>query len=284
MPAYRFCRPDNLPLLVEAVRTCYDPYIPPEIAGPPMTAERFRQEMKELDLWPSNSLVALAGETPVAVLTATKRADAVAVLRLGVREEERGQGHAKHLLTSLSQKLAVLGPERLVAEVPAGREAVFEASGYSAETTFQDLVLPPENTRTLPAELVIPVSVEDLAANDLLSFSPDAPWDRSELTLRQSTERLSGVAVASPARIEAWVLHDREGPAGATRVLAWGAADGAARDRWLGPLLGHLAAEAGAPVMLWRTAPEELPGGWPTGCGLRSGVRFTRYAARAKPL
>ncbi|HEX6201845.1 MAG TPA: GNAT family N-acetyltransferase, partial [Thermoanaerobaculia bacterium] len=116
MPSYRFCRPDDIPLLVHAVETCYRPHDPAE---PPWSPDSFRRGMREIDLWPSNSMVALdtAGE-PLAVMIGTKRPDAVAVHRLGVRPDHLRQGHGLHLLTSLSQKLAVLGPDRLVAEVP----------------------------------------------------------------------------------------------------------------------------------------------------------------------
>ena len=78
MPSYRFCRPDDIPLLVRAVEECFRPHFaaggaragaaPPGFAHA-MTLERFRREMKEVDLWPSSCLVALAGDDPLAVLT-----------------------------------------------------------------------------------------------------------------------------------------------------------------------------------------------------------------------
>jgi ribosomal protein S18 acetylase RimI-like enzyme len=121
VPSYRFCRPDDIPLLVHAVETCYRVHDPEE---PGWSAESFRRGMREIDLWPSNSMVALDTDgEPVAVMIGTKRADEVAVHRLGVRPDHLRRGHGVHLLTSLSQKLAVLGPERLVAEVPEDRPA-----------------------------------------------------------------------------------------------------------------------------------------------------------------
>ena len=136
MSSYRFCRPDDIEYLVRAVHECWDVHFPD---AEPMTVERFRDEMKFLDVWPSNCLVASTDGGPVAVLIGTKRTFEVAVLRLGVHPGHQRQGHGLHLLTSLSQKLAVLGPERLVAEVPRSRPGaveLFAAAGYVREATF----------------------------------------------------------------------------------------------------------------------------------------------------
>ena len=66
-------------------------------------------------------MVAFEGREPVGVLLGAKRRDATLVHALRVHPEHRRRGHARHLLTSLGQKLAILGPPRLVAEVPADR-------------------------------------------------------------------------------------------------------------------------------------------------------------------
>ena len=115
MPAYRFCRPDDVPDLVDALCACAQD----EAA---MTLDRFRWEMKVLDVWPSSCMVAREDGRPIGVLIGAKRESATRIHRLVVHPEHRRQGHASHLLTSLSQKLAVLGPPRLVAEVPTDAE------------------------------------------------------------------------------------------------------------------------------------------------------------------
>ncbi len=135
MPSYRFCRPDDIPFLVRAVNECWAPHFP---GTPPLTVEGFRREMKELDLWPSSSMVAADDETPVAVLTGTKREEETLISRIGVRPGETRKGHGGHLVTSLSQKLAVLGPPRLVAEVPGDLPDAlrfFEGLGWRREAT-----------------------------------------------------------------------------------------------------------------------------------------------------
>jgi ribosomal protein S18 acetylase RimI-like enzyme len=133
--AYRFCRPDDIPLLVAAVNRCFDVHFH---GTAPLTLEEFRREVREEHLWPSNCMVATAGSAPVAVVLGTKEPSEVHVRRIGVAPGHQRQGHGRHLLESLGSKLAVLGPPRLVAEVPAGLGdalAFFAALGWREEGT-----------------------------------------------------------------------------------------------------------------------------------------------------
>jgi ribosomal protein S18 acetylase RimI-like enzyme len=133
MVAYRFCRPDDIPLLVAAVNRCYGAHFP---AASPWTVDAFRREMREAQLWPSNCMVATAGDEPVAVVLGTKAADEVRVRSIAVAPGHQRQGHGRHLLESLGSKLAVLGPPRLVADVPASLAdalAFFSALGWRVE-------------------------------------------------------------------------------------------------------------------------------------------------------
>ncbi len=133
MVAYRFCRPDDIPLLVSAVNHCYGAHFP---AAPPLTVDGFRREMREAHLWPSNCMLATAGDEPVAVVLGTKTPEEVRVSRIGVAPGHQRRGHGRHLLESLGSKLAVLGPPRLVADVPADLAdamAFFAALGWREE-------------------------------------------------------------------------------------------------------------------------------------------------------
>ena len=53
MVAYRFCRPDDMPLICEAVNTCFKVHFP---GTPILDVEGLRREVKELDVWISNRL------------------------------------------------------------------------------------------------------------------------------------------------------------------------------------------------------------------------------------
>ena len=137
MVAYRFCRPDDIPFLVSAVNRCYDVHFP---AAPLLSVDGFRREMREERLWPSNCMVATAGDEPVAVVLGTKAPQEVHVRRIGVAPGHQRRGHGRHLLESLGSKLAVLGPPRLVAEVPAvltEARAFFAALGWREEATVE---------------------------------------------------------------------------------------------------------------------------------------------------
>lgn len=289
MPSYRFCRPDDIPFLVRAVNECWAPHFP---GTPPLTVEGFRREMKELDLWPSSSMVAADDETPVAVLTGTKREEETLISRIGVRPGETGRGHGGHLVTSLSQKLAVLGPPRLVAEVPGdlpGALRFFEGLGWVREATFTDRVREPGGAvDPVPEGLVAPASVAELVEAGVLEVPEGAAWLRTRKTLMNRREVLLGLAVASPDRIEAWLLFDPEAEGGAAEVVGlWAAHDGR-RELLLGALLRRLiAAAAGQTVRLARLGPpegDEIPEELLAGLGFEAGREYHRYAAEAQPL
>ncbi len=282
MPSYRFCRPDDIPYLVRAVNECYDVYFP---HAPEMTVERFRDEMKRLDVWPSNSMVATTNAGPVAVLIGTKRATEVLVLRLGVHPDYRGEGHGAHLLTSLSQKLAVLGPERLLIEVPRelSADGFLSGLGYEHETTYTDYVRDAAPAEPVPEDLIAPVTVAELDDQGLLDVSADVAWERRRETLLGSKDGLEGSAVAGPERIEAYVLH-RPADDGETRdVVAAGSRAGGDGEAALGLLLRHLAGRTELPLKLPKLADGELPASVLEAAGFAAGAVYDRYGAKAEP-
>ncbi|MFP3940258.1 MAG: N-acetyltransferase family protein [Thermoanaerobaculia bacterium] len=295
MPSYRFCRPDDIPFLVRAVNECFTVHFP---ETEPMTGESFRREMKALDLWPSSCMVAVADDEPKAVLTGAKRPEETLVSRIGVRPGEERQGHAGHLLTSLSQKLAVLGPPRLVAEVPAalpGAGAFFQSLGWRREAAFTDRERPATAgaVEPPPEGLVAPATVDELEASGALpgeQAGPEAPpWSRQARTLRNRRDDLRALAVASPDRVEAWLVYDPggndAGEGGAVEVLAFGAQDPEHRELLLGALLRQAIRDAGArPVRLARLRDGELPEELLTALGFERREEYHRYSAEAQPL
>src|SRR5678816_3398758 len=89
-------------------------------------------------------MVAFSGSDPIGVLIGAKRLSSTLVHKIAVHPDHRRQGHGRHLLTSLGSKLAILGPPRIVAEVPEtlvpARE-LFAASGFVQEARLTDYVL-----------------------------------------------------------------------------------------------------------------------------------------------
>lgn len=288
MPSYRFCRPDDIPFLVRAINECWVAHFP---GTPRMTVDRFRREMKELDLWPSSCMIALTDTDPIAVLTGTKRESETLVSRLGVRPGHEGNEHGSHLLTSLGQKLAVLGPPRLVAEVPAALPRVtsfFEREGWRRETAFTDRLRPADAERVepVPAGLVAEVTVDDLAAAAALEVPEGAAWERTRESLVGRKERLRGFAIAGPERIEAWLLElppEEEGDP--VEVLGFGAADPERGPLLVRALLRHaIHRRPGAPLRLAKLTAGELPDETLTALGFHPEAEYHRYSTEAKPL
>ena len=229
MAAYRFCRSDDIALLSDALNRCWLPYFPDE---PPMTPATFKRSIRDLQVWSSSCMVAFSGSDPIGVLIGAKRPSGTLIHKIAVHPDHRRQGHGRHLLTSLSSKLAILGPPRIVAEVPETLSAacdLFSATGYVQQTLLTDYVLQREehdapevaemSTGALRAKaddhdsrFVIPVTVDDLVANGLLGEAdPQLCWTRSVETLTAMKNDIEGLAVASDERIEAYLLYDMKG-------------------------------------------------------------------------
>jgi ribosomal protein S18 acetylase RimI-like enzyme len=217
MTAYRFCRTDDMALLADALNRCSSGDVPGEL---PVTPAALKRWVRDLQVWCSSCMVALSGSEPIGVLIGAKRPSATLVYRIAVHPDHRRQGHGRHLLASLASKLAILGPPRLVAEVPetlASARSLFRASGYAEEALLTDYVSADDGGGRLEmggmrglrdGRFVIPVTIDDLAANGLPAEShPQACWERSAETLTARKDEIAGVAVASDERIEAYVLY-----------------------------------------------------------------------------
>ena len=222
MSAYRFCRTDDIGLLVDALNRCWAPYFPDE---PPTTPATFKRSIRDLQVWCSSCMVAFSGSDPIGVLIGAKRPWGTLVHKIAVHPDHVRQGHGRHLLTSLGSKLAILGPPRIVAEVPETLGAaceLFGASGYSQDGILTDYVLERQANDVEEAHqrrLVIPVTIDDLAANGLLEGEgpPRTCWERSVETLTARKDDISGLAVASDERIEAYILYIEGGELAAVR-------------------------------------------------------------------
>jgi ribosomal protein S18 acetylase RimI-like enzyme len=207
--SYRFCRSDDIGLLVDALNRCGN--------DPPMTPAAFKRSIRDLQVWCSSCMVAFAGADPIGVLIGAKRASGTLIHKIAVHPDHQRQGHGRHLLTSLSSKLAILGPPRIVAEVPEAlgpARGLFDACGYVEEAVLTDYVLeggPALSERSDAARVggfVIPVTVDDLAANGLLDEADrQVCWERSIETLRVRKDEVAGLAAASAEAIEAYLLY-----------------------------------------------------------------------------
>jgi GNAT superfamily N-acetyltransferase len=297
MSAYRFCRTDDIALLVDALNRCWSPYFPDE---PPMTPAAFKRSIRDLQVWCSSCMVAFSGSDPIGVLIGAKRPSGTLVHKIAVHPDHRRQGHGRHLLASLGSKLAILGPPRIVAEVPEtlvpARE-LFAASGYVEEARLTDYVLDRQANDVGEAAgmFVIPLTIDDLAANGLLDEDRlQVCWERSAETLTARKDDIAGLAVASDERIEAYVLYVTRGmdpPTLATSSrrelgreteivsLRSFIDDGGAR---LKQLLSQLSARGMATFRLPKVHPAEISKQLLETLGFRPAGGHRLYAARAR--
>jgi hypothetical protein len=88
------------------------------------------------------------------------------------------------------------------------------ACGFAEEALLTDYVLERDGdevggmSEEPVGRFVIPVTVDDLAANGLLDGAhPQACWERSVESLTARKDDITGLAVASDERIEAYLLH-----------------------------------------------------------------------------
>jgi hypothetical protein len=231
-------------------------------------------------------MVAFSGSDPIGVLIGAKRPSGTLVHKIAVHPDHRRQGHGRHLLTSLSSKLAILGPPRIVAEVPetlAPARELFAASGYVQEAVLTDYVLSSDSSgSTAPVEgLVIPVTVDDLAANDLLvGVDPQVCWQRSVETLTARKDEIAGLAIASDERIDAYLLYMQRGVQETELIsLRSFVDDGGAR---LNQLLSQLCARGMGSIRFPKVHPAEISKEWMETIGFSPAGGHLLYAARAR--
>jgi len=275
MSSYRFCRTDDVSLLVDALNRCWSPHFPDE---PAMTPATFKRSIRDLQVWCSSCMVAFAGADPIAVLIGAKRPSGTLIHKIAVHPDHCRQGHGRHLLTSLSSKLSILGPPKMVAEIPetlAPTSALFAACGYVQEAVLTDYVFDCPVPGQRVEGFVIPVTVDDLAANDLLPGA-DQPmcWERSVETLTARKDETEGLAVASDERIEAFVLRLKDGEILSMRSFV---EDDGAR---LKQLLSQLSAPG--PFRIQRVHPAEFSNGLMDVLGFRPAGVHVLYAAKAR--
>lgn len=137
MTAYRFCRPDDMQLLIHAINTCVIPHIP---GAAEFTAEDYSRSVRDFGLWASSSMIASdkSKDDIVSVCVGAKHATQTTILFLGTRPDRVREGHASHLLDSLSRKFAVLGPPTIICDVPEDKRdliSIFEKMGYLRSPT-----------------------------------------------------------------------------------------------------------------------------------------------------
>lgn len=206
MPAYRFCRTDDIPFLVDALNACYVVHFPDH---KPLSIADFKREIRDLNVWASSCMAAWEDGKPIAVVTGAKREHETLVHRIGVHPDFLRQGHARHLLESLSHKLSVLGPPKIVVEVPddqLGVRDLFESAGFSREGSFADFMFAGPHTPAISEGEVSQIGLDDLQRASVLDPNLSRSWERAVATLQNRKDQLEGRAIAVDTAMDAYVL------------------------------------------------------------------------------
>ena len=254
-----------------------------------MTAAAFKRSIRDLQVWCSSCMVAFAGADPIGVLIGAKRPSATLVHTIAVHPDHQRQGHGRHLLASLSSKLAILGPPRIVAEVPetcAAALGLFAASGYVEEAALTDYVQEGDAefvsheraSLDSAGQMLIPVTIDDLVANGLLDVpQPQVCWERSIETLTARKAEIEGLAIASDEQIEAYVLYIKDtGELLAVQVLVQ---DG---EFHLTRLISQLRSRGLKALRFPRVHPSDVSSDVLQTLGFRSAARYRLCTTRAR--
>jgi GNAT superfamily N-acetyltransferase len=206
MPLYRFCRPEDIPMIVQALNTCYDVHFPQH---PAMTVAQFREEMGLISLWPSNTMVVLENNDPIAVIVGTKRPYGCWIAKLGVRSDHQRQGIGRYIVEALTRKLSIIGPRVISVDVPVDNEgtaAFFKHLGFETWGQYWSFAGQPQANTSEDLRQVHPVK-PDVALSRYESFHPIPQcWEHDAYTLQLYAGRLSGYAFWEEDSIHGYLL------------------------------------------------------------------------------
>ena len=268
MASFRFCRPDDVEELVDAVNRTYLVHFP---GLAPMTVEAFKREIKELNLWTSSCMLATEDSGPVAVLIAAKRRRSSVILRLGVHPGFQRLGYGSHLLDSLQSKMHVLGPPLLTVELEE-RDAeycrFFEKQGHQKLGRFTDFELKGNLEQPELTELISEINIGDLEDRYLigeegeeLDVDEALPWIRQTETLRNRMEEMRGFGIPDLDGIAAYVFA-RDASEENKRfvdVCALGCRDGKKTPLYMSILLRYVSKTFERGVRIPRLSEREIP-------------------------
>jgi ribosomal protein S18 acetylase RimI-like enzyme len=205
MPSYRFCRPDDLTLLVRAINDCYLLHYPSE---PVMTAERLKEHMTVLAVRPGNCMVALEHQQPVGVVVSTKRDVGVWIQAIGCQPAVQRQGIAAQLLEALIRKIAIQRAPEVTVDVPARNSAavrLFESVGCTVRGRYVSY-------QGSLADMIDTVGVTMVPVPALLEHyrpwhSTAACWERNAASLAGYGTLPQGYAYAASGVIQGYLIH-----------------------------------------------------------------------------
>ena len=177
MPSYRFCRPDDLELIVRAINQCCRIH---EADAPEMTEELLKAHMTLFAVRPGNCMLALERHQPVAAVISTRREAGAWIQTLGCQPAFQRRGVASQLVEALVRKIAIQRTQDITVDVPDDNDAAlnfFQAVGFEERGRFVTLAGKPDSPGDLTGEVVQAPPPELLNAYEAFHAFP-ACWER----------------------------------------------------------------------------------------------------------
>jgi GNAT superfamily N-acetyltransferase len=206
MPSYRFCRPDDLTLMIRAINACYLMHYPDE---PAMTEERLKEHMTLFQVRPGNCMVALEQQQPVGVVVSTKRDYGVWIQALGCQPAFQRRGIATQLIEALVHKIAIQRAPLVTVDVPSTNTPAlrfFEAVHFTARGRYVSY------QGFLPELTDVPGSIEAVSPPDLLAYYAPfhtilACWERNAASLAGYGTLPQGYAYYAQDTVQGYLIH-----------------------------------------------------------------------------
>ena len=206
MPSYRFCRPDDLALIVRAINQCCRIH---ETGAPEMTEERLKAHMTLFAVRPGNCMVALERQQPVAAIISTRREAGAWIQTLGCQPAFQRRGIASQLVEALVRKIAIQRTEDITVDVPEDNDAAlnfFQAAGFEERGGLVTLAGEPEGASDPSGEVVEAPAPELLDAYQAFHAVP-ACWERSADSLAGYGELIQGYAYRENGAMQGYLLR-----------------------------------------------------------------------------
>ncbi|HEY5867468.1 MAG TPA: N-acetyltransferase [Candidatus Tectomicrobia bacterium] len=206
MPSYRFCRPDDLALIIKAMNACYLMHYP---EAPAMTEERFKEHMTLFQVRPGNCMVALERQQPVGVVVSTKRDYGVWIQALGCQPAFQRRGIASQLLEALVRKIAIQRAPLVTVDVPTTNipaRRFFEAVNFTVHGRYMSY------QGFLTGITGSPGSIEEVSPPDLLPYyapfhTTPACWERNAASLAGYGTLPQGYAYYAQGTLHGYLIH-----------------------------------------------------------------------------
>ncbi|AWT59152.1 MAG: hypothetical protein DF168_00332 [Candidatus Moanabacter tarae] len=290
MPSFRFCRPDDSSLLIEATNQAFNIHFPRLV---PITEEKFKREIKELDLWTSSCVLASEDGKPIGVLIAAKREEAATILRLGVVPRFQGHGYGSHLVASLKDKMSVLGPALLTVEITenqAGLITFFQKLGFELEDEYYDFMFQSELEESSLPELVSEIGVDDLGSRFLHSSDGEfqvgegfLAWMRQTQTIINQKNSVRGLGIPDLDGFAAYLYYREIQGSGAceggsyVEIVAIGCRIREKATILCGILIRYLLSQIQSRILVPRLSKSEISYDILEEIGFVRGARILRY-------